>query len=84
MLGWRSEHTCLQKIKGREKSSKGQGPSVVSICTHLELRGIVPQLDLQQKPIFPHLVFCLLLQLLHQALQELGGLNVLLWIIKIY
>lgn len=57
---------------------------MASIRTHLELRGIVPQLDLQQKPIFPHLVFCLLLQLLHQALQELGGLNVLLWIIKIY
>ena len=68
-------------------SSKGQGLSVASIRTHrthLELRGIVPQLDLQQKPIFPHLVFRLLLQLLHQALQELGGLNVLLWIIKIY
>lgn len=55
-----------------------------SIHTHLELCGIVPQLDLQQKPIFPHLVLRLLLQLLHQALQELGGLNVLLWIIKIY
>lgn len=67
-----------------KKPSKGQGLAVASIRTHLELRGIVPQLDLQQKAIFPHLVFCLLLQLLHQALQELGGLNVLLWIIKIY
>lgn len=54
------------------------------VHTHLQLGGIVAQLDLQEKAIFPHLVLGLLLQLLHQALQELGGLNVLLWIIKIY
>lgn len=46
--------------------------------THLELRGVVPQLDLQQEPVFPHLVLRLLLQLLHQALQELGGLVLVL------
>lgn len=66
-----------------KKSSEGQGPSVASICTHLELSGIVPQLDLQQKPIFPHLVFCLLLQLLYQALQELGGLASVLGIVQV-
>lgn len=56
---------------------------MASIRTHLELRGIVPQLDLQQKPIFPHLVFSLLLQLLHQALQELGGLASVLGIVQV-
>lgn len=66
-----------------KKSSEGQGLSAASIHTHLELRGIVPQLDLQQKPIFPHLVFCLLLQLLHQALQELGGLASILGIVQV-
>lgn len=56
---------------------------MASIRTHLELRGIVPQLDLQQKAIFPDLVFCLLLQLLHQALQELGGLASVLGIVQV-
>lgn len=43
----------------------------------------MPQLDLQKEPVFPDLVLCLLLQLLHQALQELGGLGPVLGIVQV-
>lgn len=43
----------------------------------------MPQLDLPQKPIFPHLVLRLLLQLLYQAVQELRGLASVLGIVQV-
>lgn len=77
----------LQRERKPEPGT-GQGhPQPHSPCLqhpiHLQLRGVVPQLDLEQETVLAHLVVCLLLQLLDQPLQQLRRLHVLLGVVEV-
>ena len=52
--------------------------------SHLELAGVVAELDLEQEAVLAHLVLGLVLQLLDEAVQQTLGLELLLGVLQVY
>ena len=58
--------------------------TLAPLVSYLELAGVVSQFDLEQEAVLPHLVLGLPLQLLHQAVQQTLGLQLILGVLQLH